>query len=45
MYRIFPARSFAYLVAMLAVGVFLAIELATDAVKSKADLLQIQTTN
>ncbi|MBL4859164.1 MAG: hypothetical protein JKY36_08260 [Erythrobacter sp.] len=41
MYRIFPARSFAYLVAMLAVGVFLAIELVTDAFGIEVRILAI----
>ena len=41
MYRIFPARSFAYLVAMLAVGVFLVIELATDAFGIEIRILAI----
>ena len=41
MYRIFPAKSFAYLVALLAVGVFLAIELVTDAFGIKVRTLAI----
>lgn len=41
MYRIFPARSFAYLVAMLTMGVFLIIELATDAFGIEVRILAI----
>lgn len=41
MYRIFPAKSFAYLVALLAVGVFLFIELVTDAFGIEVRVLAI----
>lgn len=41
MYRIFPAKSLAYLVALLAVGVFLGIELATDAFEIRIRTLAI----
>ena len=41
MYKIFPAKSFAYLIALLAVGVFLAIELATDAFGIEVRILAI----